>query len=442
MWPRFSYNVVILTILSFGYFVFYFAIVGISVLAPEIIKDESIKINQNDIGMIIFVSGLVRLPEKLISGFLADVFNQKWLYIICGIGKHLFVILFSQSSDFTQFIIFWSMQEIIWGPIWPCNVKIINNWFDKYHIATAMGMLNLSYLFGDGIIRGIIGLLLYYGFYWRTIMLSCGIIGIGYLIIIFIFLKNKPTDNYIWMFCQKKNDEQSVIDTNVIDDHSPLLLIPDPTIKNTNLSKMWKKHWKPLIINPCFWILFFTVSTISFARYTLFYWTPFYLVYVGASDSFAAMGSLIFPFAGGIGAVIIGIIDDRMDTEYKKNIVMFIFFICSSICLFFLWLIQDQNWQNIPNILVMYGLIGFFLLSSYTLPSGVMSIRFGQNCSGNAASLLEFAGGIAMALSGLMSKIISDNNNWTLIWYICLLSSICSVVSLFLFVSINHRMQN
>lgn len=439
-----SYNKIILLLLLLGYFILYFGFVGISVLTPEIISDQTININKNDIGMIIFVSGLIRLPEKLFSGFLADMISQKWLYILAGLAKHIFVVLFAVSSDFWLLILFWSLQEFVWGPIWPCNIKIMNNWFDKYSIATAMGILNLSYLFGDGLMRLAIGLMLYYQIYWRTIMLICPLIGIGYLIILIVFLKNHPDDTFIWQYCFKKRDEDNLLSSE--DDQllsgDDQLLNSNPTKNTKTLVSIWNKHWKPLLGNPSFWLLFVTVATISFARYTLFYWTPLYLIYVGSSQSMAAIGSLAFPLAGGIGAVIIGLIDDRMNTDFKKHLVMFVFFIGATISIFFLWLIQDQSWQNLILTLILYSLIGFFLLSAYTLPSGVMALRFGSDCAGHAASLLEFAGGIAMALSGLMSRIISDNNNWTLIWFICLLSSIVSFISLFFFVKITKNRQS
>ena len=448
-----SYNKVILAILFTSYFIFYFAFVGISVLTPEIIKEPNI--DKNTIGMMIFVSGLIRLPEKLISGFLADFLNQKWLYICCGIIKYIFVLAFTQARRFEYMLLFWSLQEISWGPIWPCNVKIMNNWFDKHHIATALAILNLSYLFGDSIIRIIIGVMIYHGIYWRKIMVLFTFIGIGFLGIVVLFVKNKPSDRFIWQICTVNDD----VDVYTVDDVCTIDNILIKNEKNNEKTKLladenrnmdndkknicvncqviWSKHWRHLLINPCFWALFVTVATISFSRYTLFYWTPLYLVYLGASDSFAVIGSLVLPFAGGIGAIVIGILDDKMETEFRKNIVMFIFFILSCIGLFFLWLIQDQQWQSVNLTLIMYGIIGFFLLGAYTLPSGVMAIRFGSDCSGNAASLLEFAGGIAMALSGLMSRIISNNNDWGLIWYICLLSSIGSFVSLFIFVLVN-----
>lgn len=63
----FSYNQIIL-----------FVFVGIRVFKLKII-------NKNDISMIIFVSGLVRLPQKLFYGIFVNILNQKYL----NITKHI-----------------------------------------------------------------------------------------------------------------------------------------------------------------------------------------------------------------------------------------------------------------------------------------------------------------------------------------------------------------
>ena len=407
-----SYNKVTLALLLIGYFVFYFEVVALSVLAPEMIKDTKINLTKDRIGMIIFVSAFVRMFEKFFSGTLVDTYNPKILYLVSGLLKHIFVIAFAFSNSYGYFLLFWALNEGMWGPAWPATLKIISNWFDDSNIGSALGILSLSYLFGDALIRIILGIFIMYGYTWRHILIFCAGLGISYLFVLLIFLKNNPHDKFIWELC-KKNEHVEIIDHDFSDREE---------LKEPKTCKyVWDTQWKPLISRVSFWLLFFTVVIMSLARYTLFYWSPMYLVSQNTSDYVAAYGSMIFPLFGGFGAIIIGILNDKMNTDFKKNIVMFVFFICSTISIFFIWLIADKMWTTVVTTLVMYGLIGFFLLGAYTLPGGVMAIRFGKESCANCSSLLEFGGSISLALSGLMSQIFSKNNDWTMVWFICTL---------------------
>ena len=327
-----------------------------------------------------------------------------------------------------------------------------------------------SWLFGDAFARAFLGGFIYENYGWRFLFQLSAYIGLAYLAVLFLFSSNSPTDfrwSIKWKFLRKIAEKHSQeVEEKVAIVPSTQNDEPEETVQKEKpkrtLKEILRTQYLPLFKSPAFWIMTFTYSSlpkkninfhskfhadkfggknlaIALLRYTLFFWSPTYLSQIGASDGEAAVGSLLFPLGGGFGAVLIGVLNDRCKKNVHKNLLMFFFFLVCSASFFVLWFLVDRAIVSVWSTLLLYGVIGFSLLSVYSLPSGVVSIRFGKDTCATCSGLMDLASSIAMAFSGLMSQIAGEENRWDRVWFVCSLLSIISCVLLFIFVLVDKK---
>ena len=281
--------------------------------------------------------------------------------------------------------------------------------------------------------------------------------GLGYLVIIYLFVSNSPTDfrwSVRWSFMQSPHMKLQTRE------NAPLISsvnnLKDLKIRRKSVKQIWSEQWVPLLTNLAFWVMFFTYagkkkliqnffdlqndfSAMSVLRYTLFYWAGIYLKAHGATDGEAALGSLVFPAAGGLGAIFIGLLSDKMKTNYGKNMVMVIFSLLSTFAFFVLWFLEHEKLVSVTSILILYAFSGFLLLGVYSLPCSLISIRFGDALCATCASLMDLGGSVTMAFSGLMSELAGKDNRWDRVWLVCCLISFLCTLLLVLFVYVDNK---
>eukprot|EP01091_Cochliopodium_minus_P012768 TRINITY_DN3955_c0_g1_i1.p1 TRINITY_DN3955_c0_g1~~TRINITY_DN3955_c0_g1_i1.p1 ORF type:complete len:548 (-),score=126.74 TRINITY_DN3955_c0_g1_i1:117-1760(-) len=205
----FNYNIGMLFLLLLVTIVIIMGNILLSVLNALIIGDTKTTITKTNVATMMFTSLLCRMAGKFIAGSLVDSFNPKAILIISILAKEGFLILFGLSSDYIFLILFWSIQDFFWAPIWPALVKIVANWFDQSTISEALAILSQSFLIGESITRGIEGLLILKGFGWRTIVISTSLCGIFSTVLVFLLVKIGPHDKrcivpFKWLVGQHK----------------------------------------------------------------------------------------------------------------------------------------------------------------------------------------------------------------------------------------------
>src|SRR6201996_565644 len=181
------WHVLTISLLFLGYGGYYFCRSDYSVALPLIIAEQARKgipanVAQLRLGTIASFGVLAYAVGKFPSGGLADRFGGRPKFFGGVAGSLVFKVLFLLGGGFPFFTLAWIGNRLVQSLGWAGLVKVTSRWFSYTSYGSVMGVLSLSYLFGDAVSRAIMSLLLALGLGWRGIFAT----GAGLLSIILL----------------------------------------------------------------------------------------------------------------------------------------------------------------------------------------------------------------------------------------------------------------
>jgi len=284
----------------------------------------------------------------------------------------------------------------------PAMIRVCYNWTSERHVGKVIGILSLSYFFGDGIARVYLSLFLFMGLTWRWIFFAATIT-LGLIsVTTFVLLRDKPED---WGLAKNEADAVQVhhntngssSNSNVNTSNNNNQHIGEEQAKssdnndNNNISStqeqqlqlddkyeyyasktssssspvhsLWTRlvnHVKPFM-TPSFVVMSIWYTLISYLRYMFLDWFVVYFferVKFDANKSSIATSMylkrglclfcltnpfcfliVIFPVCGGFASIVMGFINDRV-SKLTFNIIIFGFEIVLTIVLLVLWIVH------------------------------------------------------------------------------------------------------
>ena len=90
---------------------------------------------------------------KVPSGLLADFLGGRRNFLIGMAGSIVFTIAFGLAGGIPMFTLAWMGNRAVQSMGWAGLVKITSRWFSYSTYGAAMGVVSLSYLFGDAASR-------------------------------------------------------------------------------------------------------------------------------------------------------------------------------------------------------------------------------------------------------------------------------------------------
>lgn len=375
----------IIVSLLIGYAGYYFCRSNLSVVAPLLLKEFSSQgLDKIMLGSIVSSGVLFYAIGKIINGVLGDIIGGKTAFILGMIGSVFATIFFGISSGIAMFTLFWVINRYVQSIGWSALLKTVSLWFRHTSYARIMGILSLSFLFGDAMARWFFGWLLSFDIGWRGIFYSAALV-LGVLMVINIILlpKKNPSKNLSISVHPKNCYTAEAEKVNV----KQLLL--------------------PIIRNPSFWMVIIMSIGLTLIRETFNFWIPTYFTEVlGSTVSDAAKFSILFPFFGGISVICYGLLTD-LKMNGKKSIIIIISLILLSITLLMLTLIDN----TVPKIvhLLLISLSAFLIIGPYSFLAGAMSLDLGgKRGSSTVGGLVDSAGYFGATISGIgVAKIVS-----------------------------------
>jgi sugar phosphate permease len=382
-----GWHLATIVLLALGYTGYYFCRSDLSVVLPLLIQElarhgmspDAAKIH---LGSIVSASVLVYAAGKFISGSMADLFGGRRNFLGGMGGAILFTLVFAASGTLPMFTLAWLGNRLFQSAGWAGLVKVTSRWFSYSSYGSVMGVLCLSYLFGDAACRYIMSLLLDHGMSWRGIFL------VGAASLSVLLLAN-------WMFLRETPEERGLPAPQA----NPLNVYADEEHKAGERQLSLMAILRPLLSSFPFWLVCLLSLGTTLLRETFNFWTPTYFVqYVGLSSSQAASRSALFPLFGGLSVVASGILSDRLGLN-GRNRVLFGGLALVAVCLMAL-----ASTPSSANPWVAVGLValtGFLLLGPYAYLSGAISLDFGgKRGSATAAGIIDGVGYLAGYLSG------------------------------------------
>jgi sugar phosphate permease len=367
-----------------GYAAYYFCRSDLSVAMPLIIEDlERRGMSSQDavihMGQIASFGVLAYAIGKLFFTGLGDIWGGRRSFTIGLGGAIAFTLLFASGGGLPLFTLAWIGNRLTQSIGWAGAVKVCSKWFDYSSYGTVIGILSLSYLVGDAAARQSMGLLIFWGYGWRTLFyVAAGVA--GFLLIANLF------------FLRESRAELGYTEPQV----NPLNLFAGSASK----PKSFLELLKPLLLSRAFGVVCLLSLGCTVVRESFNIWTTVYLRdFFGYSAGSAASTSAIFPALGAASVFLSGWISDRLGVS-GRSVVMFVGLSATALALVALTFLRGGVSQSMLPVLLI-GVVAFCLLGPYSYLGGAFALDFGGSQAGAASSgLIDGVGYLGGVVAG------------------------------------------
>lgn len=382
-----------LVALTVGYAGYYICRSNLSVAAPLLLAEyRSAGIDEERLGLIASIGLFFYATGKLIGGTLCDFAGGRRMFLLGMLLSAFATVAFGLSGGFATFVMAWSLNRFVQSVGWGALVKIASTWFPPERLGTIMGVLALSYLFGDAFAKLLLGQLLSLGLGWRGIFGASAAILLAVAFGVSRVLKESPKD--------VGEEEPEARKTNLYGDRGNEL-------RPESLADLLL----PLLKSPTFLLVCVMSFGLTVLRETFNFWTPTYLVQVthlSASD--AARWSGAFPFFGGLSILAAGYLSDRFFAT-RRGPVMFLFLVPATLCLVGLAGVEEGSAALWPVVLI--SATGFLLIGPYAFLSGAISLDLGgKKASATAAGIADAVGYFGTVISLVGVARLANSESW------------------------------
>jgi sugar phosphate permease len=390
---------VTIALLVLGYAGYYLCRANFSVAKPMLIEELSAsgvltkEAAKEALGAVASWGTLAYAFGKFISGGLSDTLGGRRTFIAGMFGAVLCTVLFALGGGLPLFTLAWIGNRAVQSLGWPAMVKVTSRWFAFSRYGTVMGILSLSYLFGDAASRWFMGDLIGRGMSWRGVYyVAASVLGV-LLIANFLLLRASPKD------------------IGVEEPHENPDSVYGPTTEHAAETPTgFKAILLPLLRSPAFWFVCVMSFGFTIARETFNEWTPtFYTEAVHLTKGDAARYSAFFPFFGGVSVLIAGVISDRLGRTGRAVIIV-AGLIVTTLLLIALGKVSYAT--MLPVVLISF--VGFVMIGPYSFLAGAISLDFGgKRGSATACGIIDGVGYLGGVLAGKQVAELSNRFGWS-----------------------------
>jgi sugar phosphate permease len=329
---------------------------------------------------------------KFPSGWLADFLGGRRNFLFGMAGSILFTFVFGLAGGIPLFTIAWMGNRLVQSLGWAGMVKITSRWFSYSSYGTVMGVVSLSYLFGDAASREFMSILIGAGFGWRGLFYAAAATLGVFLLLNLVWLKETPLR----------------------------IGFPEPPANPANLFRSEGEKPIPQTMGSLlrtfgrsgvFWLVCSLSCGITILRETFNLWTPTYFVQsVGLIAADAAQKSALFPLFGGLSVLMAGYLSDRLGKSGRAAIIFYGMLLSAGV-LALLAFVGFGGSKAAPVALV--ALVAFLMIGPYSYLGGAISLDFGgKQGSATASGLIDGAGYLGGVLAGNSFATISVMWGW------------------------------
>jgi OPA family glycerol-3-phosphate transporter-like MFS transporter len=409
-----------------GYAGYYLGRTCLSIATPLMEAAGSQGLTEERIGTVASVGAASYALGKVVNGVVVDYLGGRRMFLVGMLATLACTAAFGLSAGFPLFIGIWGANRFFQSMGWPALVKTASRWYPLNGQATVMGLLSLSFLFGDAIIRLYLGGLVAVGQRfsgtrwevladWRAVFLIAAATLAAIALITAALLRASPEDVGL--------EEPSANPANVFGEAGQsAAAVPLAALV------------LPLLESPLFWSICGINFGLTLIREAFNLWTPKMLTDVGElSAGVAGIASLAFPLAGGLSAIVAGLLSDRL--RGRHGLVAVPSLVLATGSLFAMGVI-NVNGKPLAAI-ALIAVNAFFLIGPYSYLSGVMALDLGgKRGSSTAAGLLDGAGYLGAIASGWPLARVAAKYQWhgvfTALGYVCGLTLIFALAYLIL----------
>ncbi len=362
-----------------GYAGYYVCRSVLPVASTGMMNDPASGIDEVAYGRLVAVGIYLYALGKLLNGVGAEYVSGRAAFLLGMVLSVAVVACFGFAAGAGAMLVLWGANRFVQSAGWVGLVKITGRWFSPARLATVMGVLSLSYLFGDALARFYLGAFVMAGVGWRELFLvAAGTVAVLALVSCPV-LKSSPRDVGL--------PEPPPAARNVFGagDHGD---------GRVPLGKLLG----PLVASRLFWLVCAMNMGLTAIRETFNAWTPRYLEKgVGLSPGDVGMLSALFPLCGAVASLAAGWYGDRLKGRYGRLMVPL-----AALATIVLWAFANTDLRDRPTLaLALIGAAALFVMGPYTFCSGVLALNLGGKRAGAAST------GIIDAIGYLCGAIVS-----------------------------------
>ena len=392
-----AWQVGTIILMVFGYSGYYLCRSNLSVAMPLIIahlgsKGIAVDLARIRLGTIASLGVLAYALGKFPSGAVADFLGGRRNFLAGMIGSVLFTIFFALGGGIPVFTMAWIGNRLVQSLGWAGIVKVTSKWCSFSSYGTAMGVISLSFLFGDAASRQFMAMLIGEGLGWRAIFLVTAAVLFLLFLLNAAWLKESPTrlglaepsSNPVSLFGSEGEKPRPANVVSLV---------------------------RPFLHSKTFWLVCLMSLGMTLVRETFNLWTPTYFSdVVGLSKAAAAQNSALFPLVGGLSVLLSGFLSDRLGRGGRAGTIL-VGLVLTGCALFALGYMDFRGSTALPVLLVTS--VGFFMIGPYAFLAGAISLDFGGKCgSGTASGLIDGVGYLGGVLAGDTIARVSVAYGW------------------------------
>ena len=387
VWQRIT-----IALLLVGYAGYYLCRSDLSVATPLLIKTFGAQgLDKAALGGIVSLGTLAYAFGKFINGSIADHVGGRRMFLL-GMGGAIAATFVFALGGLPLFTLAWIANRLIQSTGWVGMVKLTGRWFAFSRYGTVMGIISLSFLFGDFFSRVLLGELITSGLGWRGVFyVSGGVLGAIFLATFFL-LKESPRDI--------GEPEPGANPTNLFGDEGH-------DERQASLGSLLG----PLLRSPVFWVVCGLSFGFTLVRETFGTWTPQYLTEVAGMEAGAAgTASSLFPLFGGLSVLVCGYASDRLGSGGRALLIL-LGLILSVPAL--LALGYAPLGHSPLAALITLGVVAFVMIGPYSFLAGAVSLDFGgKRGSATAAGWIDGIGYLGGILAGKGVGDVAEHYGW------------------------------
>jgi len=327
---------------------------------------------------------------KVISGLVGDVLGGKRIFLLGMLASAAATFAFGLGAGAAVFFAVWVFNRAVQSMGWGGLVKITGNWYSYRSYGKIMGLLSLSYLFGDIVAKLCLGQMIRWGLSWQQLFFVAG----GTL----LFIATVE-------FWAVKNDPESMGFAPPETNPDNLFNQPDSTHEKTGLMQILSVYFRSL----SFILLLIMSFGLTAIREAFNFWLPTYLFEsAGMSEGAASQFSSLYPVFGMVSILSAGFLSDTL-FKGKRSVVILGGCLLMTIVLMLMGLGLQGN--LLP--LVFSSLIGLLLLGPYSFLAGAMSMDLGgRKGTATAVGMVDGVGYLGSVLSLSLTGWLAQHSGW------------------------------
>jgi sugar phosphate permease len=423
--PKLFWEMVVLASIYGAYAVLNICRTTVVISSPAMLDDPELELTKTMWGAILGWGTAGTLVGKLTTGVMADQFGGRKVFLISIGFCMLATAIFGMVSKVFFFSIAFFIAMLAKSAGWPSMANLIRSWYPKFWRGRIWGILSSSSMSSSLFTSMVMGSLLLV-ISWRWVIASSLPIAGIFIILLFFYLKQSPTDVGFEAMPSVSGDDN---ENNPKTTHH---------LDNVSLGKALISFLK----SSRFWLICISIMSLTILM-AFQSFLPLYLKEMfNLSPGKAGIASSVFPLGSMFSIVIGGFIFDKL-TKKRRIFVLGGMMTAATGCVVILLLLPESNiqetsllWTALSAIMV----FGLMIAPCYLIPMSVFSLDFGGKHCGVLVGIIDAAGySASMIFEFLGGAVVDQVNGWQQFLHIILNVSIIGTISLILFLIIDHR---